>query len=276
MLRLWANQITSYVRTRFPARIYLFLALFLCTAGAGSSEGLVSSGFIPAVALAYTLMLQFRLWDDLESLEEDRAQHPDRILSKAASLVPSRAFLILLFTLNTVLLSLRADFVPRIAGFLLLSGGFFCWYRGRRRLAPNKLADGHLILLKYPLFVYLVTEPAQASFVSLAVSMSVVYLCFCIYEILHDRSVGGLPAARKILAFEIVGLIGLYALMAAELMSHGPMQAVTQSLLTIAALIVFTRLFLSHRAMRVLHPGCSIVFVLGYLQLFNFSLRGAL
>ncbi|HEU4342431.1 MAG TPA: hypothetical protein VFU31_12745, partial [Candidatus Binatia bacterium] len=243
---------------------------------AASTQGLVSLGFIPAFALACTLIFQFRLWDDLESLEEDRLQHPERILSKAVSLVPFRAFLILLFTLNSVFLSLGRDFVPRLAAFLLLSGGLLCWYRGRRRVPHNKLADSHLILLKYPLFVYLITQPSQAGFISLGLSMSVVYLCFCIYEILHDRSLGSVPAARKILGLEIAGLIGLYAVMAAELMSHGLMQAIAQGLLTVVTLIALTWLFLSHRSMQVVPPGSILVFLLGYLQLFNFSLRGAL
>ncbi len=77
--------IHAYWRERYPASIFLPFAILIAAAGiaAGGSLPTVRDAVIGCV-IAYTLVLVFRIADDLADLGGDRLRYPDRVLVKAS------------------------------------------------------------------------------------------------------------------------------------------------------------------------------------------------
>jgi hypothetical protein len=197
----WTNDLVGYVRTRLPPHIFVPLALFLWGA---ASVGRASRVPYEAIALAWTLVAQFRLWDDLADRDEDRARHPERVLARAASLRPFRGLVLALFLVNTAWLLLWS--APAVVLFLALNAFFAAWYAGLRRACPGRAGRAHVVLLKYPAFVYTVAAPPDPVPEDRLVAVAaMVYLTFCIHEVLHDDRLRG-AAASVVLAGEMAAL----------------------------------------------------------------------
>jgi hypothetical protein len=179
----WIADLGAYLRTRFPPRRFVPLALFLALA-AGAS--------LWYALLALPWLLQFRLADDLADRERDRLRHPDRILVRAAPL-PFRVFLGLLTAGNVALAAWWLP-PPRWAEYLVLTGLFLAWYAlPRHRLPP--LAAGLPVLLKYPAFVHLLREPGAAN----GWALVLVGACFVAHEFLHDPQLQAEAGGRGML-----------------------------------------------------------------------------
>jgi hypothetical protein len=228
----------AYGRTRVPLWVYLPLAVFLWVASLPMD--IVAVMDLPdhasGIAFAFSLAVQFRLWDDLADVEEDRKVHPERVLVRAGSLAPFYVVLVILITGNDVwvyfhpvswvtgALFLGQPGPWRGAGmvgplvFLLLNYGFLVWYQWLRRSFREPLVRAHVVLIKYPVFVYLLAMPWAPNAVTLSPSpvwpawnLAVVYLTFCCYEVLHDDRLRTVPVAGPVLAMELIvlGLLGI-------------------------------------------------------------------
>ncbi len=161
-----------YQRTRFPLVRFVPLALFLMLAAA--ALGNVTPALVPLV-LAW--LFQFRLMDDLA----DRAHDPrERVLVQA----DARPFIALAAVVVLGNTALTAWLLPglRWAEFLALCVLLLCWYAVRRR---SLLLNSFVVLVKYPVFVYLLSDPGAAGW-TLAGVLGLVYTCFLAYEVLHD------------------------------------------------------------------------------------------
>ena len=175
----------------------MFVPFAILIAAAGTAAG----GSLPTVRdaikgciLAYTLVLVFRIVDDLADLRSDRLRHPGRVLVKAFKGIesnsdrcacvgdrsrrrpdddcPNRA-------LAPALLSLR-----RFRSSL----GFGIYRRARLRAGP--LAGAHILLLKYPAISLLTCASWDGLTLHTALpSFGAIYLGLCIYEQVHDRAV---------------------------------------------------------------------------------------
>ena len=55
--------------------------------GGAAAQRITLTGLGLNVLLACTLVFQFRIWDDLNDLEDDRLSHPTRALSQASSVI---------------------------------------------------------------------------------------------------------------------------------------------------------------------------------------------
>src|ERR1700719_604806 len=72
---------TAYLRERFPLRIFGLAAVALAAAASWASAATPTPAtLVYATACSALLALQFRLWDDLEDRDRDRATHPGRLL----------------------------------------------------------------------------------------------------------------------------------------------------------------------------------------------------
>src|SRR5262245_22121867 len=81
--------IYAYWRERYPVSVFLPFAILLAAAGAAAAGTLPTIGdAVISCVLAYTLVLVFRIGDDLADLNSDRLHHPDRVLVQAASVTP--------------------------------------------------------------------------------------------------------------------------------------------------------------------------------------------
>jgi 4-hydroxybenzoate polyprenyltransferase len=176
MFRFWTETLIRYRRERFRWRVFGPVAAVLTFAAIPTPLE------FPFSFVAIVLMLfQFRLWDDLADRDYDVVHHPYRLLSRcnrASSfywLVAAGGFA----SFGFLLLLGRAA-----APFLVLCVATFYWYAGVPDRARRTILGRHVLLLKYPSFVWLIA-PVHAP--QLFVSMSIVYVSCAVYEVLHDR-----------------------------------------------------------------------------------------
>lgn len=269
------NDLGRYLRTRVPVRIYLPLAVFLTVAGqaGGRPRGLLGLSFL--VALAYVLVLGLRLWDDLIDREEDRRRCPDRILSQAGSVRVFRGFLIVAFAVASAMVASGEGSAARLSAVAILCGALFVWYRVRGSGRTGRIINCHLVLLKYPVIVYVLGSPSRESHLAhLLTAMALVYLCFCIYEVLHDADLRAAPGARAALTLEMWALGSTFALMAATLFGQWRLAGLLQGALALVSVLVLTRLFRLHRTHPVSNKWSYTVFVASFLQVLTFHLSG--
>src|SRR5437870_9734138 len=74
------EELIRYRRSRVPLRLYLPLAVFLTIAAQLTGRQGTILTLLIDLALAGTMLFQFRLWDDLTDRERDRLEHPERVL----------------------------------------------------------------------------------------------------------------------------------------------------------------------------------------------------
>lgn len=187
---LWSccvNELWAYRRERLRVRILLPAAIFLTVAAACASTTRDVSGLCSDLLLALLLVAQFRLWDDLCDVGQDRIDHPTRVLCQLTS---HHQFWIVhtgLIAVNlTLVMSLGTPDI--VLAFLVLNLFFFVWYAGVRRFIASRLISCQVVLLKYPVFVLLLCNeiPAFDSWRPWSCA-AIVYLCFCVFELLDDR-----------------------------------------------------------------------------------------
>jgi hypothetical protein len=186
--KLSLDLLVRYRRERLGGRIALLVLLLACASLAGSACAGWTE-FAGRLVLAATLVCQFRLWDDLCDLPRDRVHHPGRVLSMAPTLAPFQVLLAVLVGINLLLLG---AWKPRIAlfTFLALNTVLFLWYGVLRHLAAGARLNALVVLLKYPVFVYLLAAtPEIPPGLSLAVAAALVYALLCVYEVWHDPQV---------------------------------------------------------------------------------------
>jgi 4-hydroxybenzoate polyprenyltransferase len=269
------EELARYTRTRVPAKIYLPLALFLCTAALADGQPMEPINLTLAFALAVSLLFQFRLWDDLSDREFDRLDHPERVLVKTSAVIFFWALVFAAFLLNFTLIAALTGPRWRLEAFMFLNVASLLWYPWLRKLCRNEIAGSHVVLGKYPIFIYLLSgESAATSSVRLALAMLLVYLCFCVYELLHDAKLNRVPGALKLLAGEMTALCAVSGVMAITLTEHGGAPAVVQAAITVAGGLFLARLFLRSRAGLRTELENYAVFVVGFFQALTFSLGG--
>ena len=184
----------AYLAERFrPAlfipAIVLHVLLALWAAGAEPT----AARLVAAAGVTTLLLLQFRLWDDLEDRDRDRAAHPERVLARTSP-APFRRALVAIGLGNFVALA-AAPSAAALTGLVVLDAAFFAAYRLRARASDRVWRFG-LLLAKYPSFVGLVAAAAGAPRTfRLALAMAAMYAAASLYEACHDRrgTTGALP-----------------------------------------------------------------------------------
>ena len=181
------EEFAGYLRERFKLRVFGVAAAVHAAAAlwvAGTGPTLRSTSV--ALGLTVTLLLQFRLWDDLEDRERDRVSHPDRVLVRSDP-SPFRFFCRVLTVVNLLLVAATGSLTA--AGALVSLDLFFWLAYGQLR---GRLSDRswrfQILLLKYPVFVALVaaTFGPLPSWRLFAAS-GAIYICACAHESLHGR-----------------------------------------------------------------------------------------
>lgn len=273
----WTKDLVEYQQTRVPGAIYVPLAVFLYTAGMVGGEGTgwrhqLFFGFV-----AWTLIFQFRLWDDLMDVAQDKRDHPDRVLCRMDSVRPFHLLTALLCGANLVTfgaLDWMANEWRRSTLFIVLNVAMFLWYRLRDRSALSSGTRSHIALMKYPVFVYLLSGlVTPRGTIPLLLSAALVYLCFTVFEVLHNLPLLASPDIDRMLAAEMTGF---GAVMIATVYASLPQSGtgvLVQSLLAGAGIVALVLLF-RHRY--TLSVGQSrYVFVIAFLSLVGGALGGA-
>lgn len=183
MTRLFA----AYLAERFrPVVLVPAIALHLLLAAWAAGVEPTAARLVAAAGLATVLLLQFRLWDDLEDRDRDRVTHPGRVLV-GASPAPFRRALVALGLANLVVLA-AARSAAAVAGLAVLDVAFVAAYRLRAGV-PDPVWRFGVLLAKYPIFVGLIAAAIGAPrTLRLALAMAAGYAAACAYEAFHDRS----------------------------------------------------------------------------------------
>ena len=154
--------------------------------------------------LAYTLVLVFRIGDDLADLRCDRLHHPNRVLVQSSSLKPIVVFALVIAAGDSVMMLFQPRPGKRIAVFAALSLVLFLWYRQRTPLRAGPLFSAHVVLVKYPVIALLTwSNWDQLTLRTALSSTAALYLGMCIYEQVHDRTVRQTRGANWIFAAEM-------------------------------------------------------------------------
>ncbi len=179
------NNLLQYRRERLPGKLVLTVAILLTMAGA------LVSGATNRVELALDLMLavllvsQFRLWDDLQDVDSDRIQHPDRVLCRQTSLRQFRLAGAIMFVVNCASVLASKAFSTVIV-FAATNLAFYIWYNSLRSYFPS-WTNSIFVLTKYPAFLFvLVDGSGLRDKTPLVIAMIVVFSAACIYEVLHN------------------------------------------------------------------------------------------
>lgn len=272
----WTKDLVEYQQSRLPGAIYVPLAVFLYTAGMVGGEGTgwrrqLFFGFV-----AWTLIFQFRLWDDLMDVAQDKREHPDRVLCRMDSLRPFRLLTALLCGANLVTfgaLDWMTNEWRRSTLFIVLNVAMFLWYRLRDRSALSSGARSHIALMKYPVFVYLLSGlVTPRGTIPLLLSAALVYLCFTVFEVLHNLPLLTSPNIDRVLAAEMTGFGAVMIATVYASIPQSGMGVLVQSLLAGAGIVALVLLF-RHRHM--LSVGQSrYIFVIAFLPLLGGALGG--
>lgn len=262
-----------YRKTRIPWSIFASLALFLCIASATGRWPIDAAEWFLNWGMALCLVVQFRLWDDLADVENDRLIHPGRVLCQTKNHQIFWVIFGLLMIVNGVLVFAFKSYTS-LGVFLFLNVSFVIWYSILRILSSNNVVFHSIVLVKYPVFVFLLSGShfgARAG-LPLGYGMLVTFLCFCAYELLHDQRLLANRNAASLLACEFSALLFVAILMLIELRRNESILAFVQAGLLAAGSIILTFLFRQYRrraAPGLWHFG---VFFVAFAWLLNFAL----
>ena len=177
----------AYVRERLPIALVAIVVAALDAAAfalAGVRPTPWSMASLSAVAAL--LFAQYRLWDDLEDRERDRASHPDRVTVRHAR----SAFVPALVIAGAAALVVPAWLGARAATIAIasLDAAFWIAYSHIRPRIGDRAWRFAILLLKYPAFVtVLAAMCGPVSPWRAAIAAIVVYAGAVTYEALHDR-----------------------------------------------------------------------------------------
>src|SRR5438093_2093361 len=191
--------VTAYLHERFQLRIFGPAAFGIVVAAGWAGTAAITPGTLAiATACSFLLLLQFRLWDDLEDRDRDAATHPERLLVRMPA-APYRCALMGLALANVALCGIGGW--PPAVEMMLLNLAFHVAYRRTRRHVPDGVWRFSILLLKYPAFVgVLATILGAPQPGRVAVAALVAYSTACGYEALHGN--------RRLATCHMAGRVG--------------------------------------------------------------------
>ena len=176
--------IIKYIKERFKIRIYLPLC-FLLTIGSEFS-GLYNIDkieIIKRIVTALLLLLWFRLWDDLCSIEKDRKIEPERI---TVNPLYTKSLWMWFFVLSLISFLLISIFYNTVVTTILiiLAVFFILIYSFHKKI--NTLHFDLIVLIKYPVIAYIISSE-ETAFKEKILPLVMIYLIIVVYEIFHDK-----------------------------------------------------------------------------------------
>lgn len=193
--------IATYFRQRFALRIFVpaigLLTVLSCWA-AGVTALESRSGL--ALLVMTLLVIQFRVWDDLEDRDHDRVAHPNRVLPKAPVAVFRNLRVVLVLTTISTMYLVRTILIPQSllnpqASLFTVASSYAALVliaHVAYRHARVHIADTtwrYTVLLKYPTFIAIVALALRKPHpVRLVLAMLITYFSACAYEAIHTRS----------------------------------------------------------------------------------------
>ncbi len=266
------NVLLRYQKTRIPWVIFAPLALFLCVASATGRWPFDAAAWCLNWGMALSLVVQFRLWDDLADVGSDRLIHPGRVLCQTKSLQIFWGILGLLLIVNTLLIASYKS-THSLGVFLILNVSYLMWYSIPRKLNSDMIVSHSIVLAKYPVFVFLLSgsHAAERAGLQLGYGMVVTFLCFCAYELQTDQRLRATHHATSLLAYEFFALVLVAILMLFELLIKASSLAFLQAGLTVVGSAVLAYLRQRYRVRDEARLRHFVVFFVAFAWLLNFA-----
>lgn len=199
----------AYAASRLAVARIVLLWLALSACALIVSREISPTSAILGSLLAATLIAQFRLWDDLADRDYDATLHPQRVLV-TTSHVRRFAYLCGLLTLPvaaTLGIGYGVEHLAIYGGLLVAMSVLYA----AGSTALPRLLRAHLVLLKYPVFIWLSAQDADP--LQWARVSAVAYLALCLFELVSDSALRRSIVWRWALAIEAVTLSVLLILM---------------------------------------------------------------
>ncbi len=203
----FANDLRTYVATRIASvRIGLLWLGVTASVLATSSWPNMTHAATTAI-LAVLLIVQFRLWDDLADRWHDAHYHSQRVL---IGTVHGHKFVLLCLALALpIVWALWVWRNPaRLLGYAALCAAVGMLYIASTQWP--RIVRGHLVLLKYPVFVWLGAINPQA-YRSVMVGIAL-WLVLALVDMRDDRSMRFDSQWRWIAGIELAALLVLAVL----------------------------------------------------------------
>ena len=152
--------------------------------------------------LSVTLIVPFRLADDLADRKQDQARYPDRELCRTEDRQGYVNVLVMLFSIAIIaILSTRGS---RALLFLLSAMLLIAfWYKVREFSPTLVICNYHLVLTKYAAFELILIDPMSWRIpLETWWSSLTAYLWLLLWEVVHDAKVRDSVAARRLAVIE--------------------------------------------------------------------------
>jgi len=210
----WTDEVQQYAISRLLLPRMLALLALLAVATWYVAAKTRAFTLLPAPGdwlLLASLLGQFRLQDDLADVAVDRQAHPHRVLGQSHHLSRFRWLAVAWGALNISIVGYSRP-LPATCGLILLHGLFVGWYRFSTRHDWSTV-NYHVLLLKYPAFLFIVGFDRNLPFDSSTVAgLTAVYLALCVYEVWHDAKLRQQIAPRLLAPCELAILLALLVL----------------------------------------------------------------
>ena len=193
--------IVAYLRERARFRLFIPLSMLLALAGrwmvATSSTSMSALGIAAVQALG--LILAFRIWDDLEDRDADRARHSTRVIATARRTAPFYALGFVLFCGAVLSLVAEPFALRRVAALSIATGILSVWYGVRPPDESHHALAEHVLALKYPFFAYAIAPEIPSDVLTLraAIILGALYVLICVYEYADDVELRQLLTSRR-------------------------------------------------------------------------------
>lgn len=159
MAELFTYLLTRIVTLRI-ALLWMLLAVVLLVSDAG--YGTLKVELLQALFLLAAIAV-FRLWDDLADIDYDRRRHPQRVLSTCRNLWPFIA--VVVAGLALLAYALRGE-LRSLVVYLGLVAMLAALYHGSLGNRLGRPLRASLVLVKYPLFIYLLVSPSPRAWLA--------------------------------------------------------------------------------------------------------------
>jgi len=160
------------------------------------------------VAFSGLLLTSFRLWDDLADAEHDAVVDPDRTLCLTSHRGSFNHLRDLLVVAN-VLIAAATRNVSQVGILVALTCLMIVWYSGLPRYRWP-VVNYHIVLLKYPFFIFVLAPSAVSLVTSSSVSTAVtIYLLLSVYEVYDDSTLRRRRSVCWLAGVELVILLSI-------------------------------------------------------------------
>jgi SAM-dependent methyltransferase/4-hydroxybenzoate polyprenyltransferase len=156
-------ELVAYGRERIATTHFALLVAIVAGLGFAVARPQGAADALLRVALAFLLVVQFRLWDDVADREHDRLRHPERVLQRHKG--RATPFLVAMGVLTVPILALLLLLdhdEARVGAYGLLALALAVVY-GSHATTHGRVMRMGWVLLQFPVFVLLLLPwPVQA------------------------------------------------------------------------------------------------------------------